>query len=267
MHSRIRGPQCLVIRMCTHLDDHTARVALSASRGRDQAPEGQGGGAATPSLPCHLGADWVSGYRWARREFHSQATRHGAAFSPHFAAFFWAPSSRTLSPPGVPLRPCGHAARVPAVLRVRHRASDSVHRQSAGQVSSATETGTHRAELCSFWAAPLVQTTDCKSLLNCLAKDASVPEDRGTALTVAPLREKCSAGVGRDSKRLGFTLVPGASAVDGRTDEIIGWSLLEKCSHIWNRSASRREYESSEAETTHRQSERSPRRLSCPNGS
>ena len=37
--------------------------------------------------------------------------------------------------------------------------------------------------------------TDCKSLFDCLAKDASVPEDRGTALTVASLREMCSAGV------------------------------------------------------------------------
>ena len=30
---------------------------------------------------------------------------------------------------------------------------------------------------------------DCKSLFDCLAMDASVPEDRGTALTVASLRE------------------------------------------------------------------------------
>ena len=45
--------------------------------------------------------------------------------------------------------------------------------------------------------------TDCKSLLDCLAEDASVPEDRGTALTVASLRERCSAGVGRDEKRPG----------------------------------------------------------------
>ena len=44
--------------------------------------------------------------------------------------------------------------------------------------------------------------TDCKSLfLDCLAKDASVPEDRGTALTVASLRGRCSAGVERDTKR------------------------------------------------------------------
>ena len=37
--------------------------------------------------------------------------------------------------------------------------------------------------------------TDCKSLFDCLDKDASVPDDRGTALTVASLRERCSAGV------------------------------------------------------------------------
>ena len=36
---------------------------------------------------------------------------------------------------------------------------------------------------------PIRVITDCKSLFDCLAKDASVPEDRGTALTVA-FREK-----------------------------------------------------------------------------
>ena len=40
---------------------------------------------------------------------------------------------------------------------------------------------------------PIRVITDCKSLCDCLAQDASVPEDRGTALTVASL---CSAGVG-----------------------------------------------------------------------
>ena len=34
---------------------------------------------------------------------------------------------------------------------------------------------------------PIRVITDCKSLFDCLAKDASVPEDRGTALTVASL--------------------------------------------------------------------------------
>ena len=43
--------------------------------------------------------------------------------------------------------------------------------------------------------------TDCKSLFDCLAKDASVPEDRRTALTVEFLRGRCSVGVGRDQKR------------------------------------------------------------------
>ena len=43
---------------------------------------------------------------------------------------------------------------------------------------------------------PIRVITDCKSLCDCLAKDASVPEDRGTALTVASLRERCSARVG-----------------------------------------------------------------------
>ena len=90
-------------------------------------------------------------------------------------------------------------------------------------------------------------------------------EDRGTALTVASLRQS----VDRSGKRHQTIFDVGAdtSAVGGRTDKIICWSLLEKCSNIWNRSASRREYESPGAETTHRQSERSSRRLSCPNGS
>ena len=47
---------------------------------------------------------------------------------------------------------------------------------------------------------PIPVITDCESLFNCLAKDASVPEDRVTALTVASLRERCSAGLGRDQK-------------------------------------------------------------------
>ena len=100
---------------------------------------------------------------------------------------------------------------------------------------------------------PIRVITDCKSLFECLAKDA--PQDRGTAWTVASLRERCSAGAGRDTKTLGFDVGAGTSAVGRRTDKIIGWSLLEKCSNLGNRSASRREY---------RQSERSSRRLSCP---
>ena len=114
-----------------------------------------------------------------------------------------------------------------------------------------------RAMLCEvlIWA---------RVLPDCLAKDASLHEDRGTALTVASLRERCSAGVGGDIKRSGLMWVPTRVQL---ANEIIGWSLLEKRSHIWNRLASRREYKSPEAETTHRQSERSSRRLSCPNGS
>ena len=41
---------------------------------------------------------------------------------------------------------------------------------------------------------------DCKSLFNCLAKDASVLEDRRMSWTVGSLRERCSVGVGRDQK-------------------------------------------------------------------
>ena len=60
--------------------------------------------------------------------------------------------------------------------------------------------------------------TDSKSLFDCLAKDASVLEERGTALTVASLRERCSAGVGRDQKRSGLMWVP-------TRDEIVWGSL------------------------------------------
>ena len=52
-----------------------------------------------PSIANSCWSSRARGCR-SRREFHSQATRHGAAFSPHFAAFFWAPSNRTLSPGG-----------------------------------------------------------------------------------------------------------------------------------------------------------------------
>ena len=50
---------------------------------------------------------------------------------------------------------------------------------------------------------PIRVITDCKSLFDCLAKDASVPEVRGTALTMASLRDRCSAGVERDEQRSG----------------------------------------------------------------
>ena len=55
---------------------------------------------------------------------------------------------------------------------------------------------------------PIRAITDCESLSDCLARDASVPEDRGTALTGASLRERCSAGVGRNPKRSGLMWVP-----------------------------------------------------------
>ena len=38
--------------------------------------------------------------------------------------------------------------------------------------------------------------------------DASVPEDRRTALTVGSLRERCAVGVGRDQSRSGPMWVP-----------------------------------------------------------
>ena len=114
---------------------------------------------------------------------------------------------------------------------------------------------------------PIRVITDCTSLFGCLAEDASVPEDRGTALTVASLRERCSAGVGRDDKRSGLMWVPDTSAVGRRTDEIICGCVLEKGFDIWNRSAPRGEYESLEQDTTHQQFERGSGCLSGTNGS
>ena len=70
---------------------------------------------------------------------------------------------------------------------------------------------------------PIRVITDCKSLFDCLAKDVSVPEDGGTALTVASLREGCSAGVGRDSKRSGLMWVPTrVQLADGLTKSSAG---------------------------------------------
>ena len=65
---------------------------------------------------------------------------------------------------------------------------------------------------------PIRVITDCKSLFDCLAKDASVPEDRGTALTVASLREWCSAGAERGIQRSGLMWVPTrVQSADGLT--------------------------------------------------
>ena len=116
---------------------------------------------------------------------------------------------------------------------------------------------------------PIRVITDCRSLFECLAKDASVPEDRGTALTVASLREWCSAGVEeRDRpKMIGTDVGADTSAVGRRTDEIICRSLLEKRCDFWNRSAPRGNYEGLEEETTHQQFERGLGRLSGANGS
>ena len=69
--------------------------------------------------------------------------------------------------------------------------------------------------------------TDYKSLFDEMAKDASVLEDRGTALTVASFRERFSAGVGRDQH------------------------------DIWNRSAPRGKYKSPEEEINYGPFERS----------
>ena len=74
---------------------------------------------------------------------------------------------------------------------------------------------------------PIRVITDCKSLFDVLAKDASVLEDRGTALTVASLRERCSPDVGRDQH------------------------------DVWNRLPPRGKYKSPEEETNYQPFERS----------
>ena len=109
--------------------------------------------------------------------------------------------------------------------------------------------------------------TDCKSLFDCLDKDASVPEDRGTALTVASLRERCFSRSVKRHEKIGFDVGADRSVVGGRTDKIIGWSLLEKRSEFGNRSGPRREHESHEEETNHQQVERGSGRLNGANGS
>ena len=75
--------------------------------------------------------------------------------------------------------------------------------------------------------------TDCRTLFDCLTKDASVLEDRAAALTVTSLRQRCSAGVGRDPKRSGLMWVPTrVQLVDWLTKSSC-WSLLEKMlSHL-----------------------------------
>ena len=55
---------------------------------------------------------------------------------------------------------------------------------------------------------PIRVPTHGKRLFDGLAKDVSVPEDQGTALTVASLRQRCSARVGTDQRRSGLMWVP-----------------------------------------------------------
>ena len=72
---------------------------------------------------------------------------------------------------------------------------------------------------------PIRVITDCGSLFDCLAKDASVPEDRGTALTVASVR-KAFGRSGRDQKRSGLMWVPTrVQLADGLTKSSAGVSL------------------------------------------
>ena len=68
-------------------------------------------------------------------------------------------------------------------------------------------------------------------------------------------------------KTIGFDVGADRSVVGGRTDKIIGWSLLEKRSEFGNRSAPRGEHESHEEETNHQQFERGSGRLNGANGS
>ena len=64
-----------------------------------------------------------------------------------------------LTPSWVPLRPCDHAARIPAVSLVRdpEAASDPVHRQAVCNSSCAAEMGTHSAPALVFVVIPQVQ--------------------------------------------------------------------------------------------------------------
>ena len=91
-------------------------------------------------------------------------------------------------------------------------------------------------------------------------------EDRGTALTVPSLRERRSAGVGRDQTRSALMWVPTrVQLADGLIKLYVGVFLRH--SDIWKRSAPRGEYESLEEETTYQQFERGSGRLSGANGS
>ena len=69
---------------------------------------------------------------------------------------------------------------------------------------------------------PIRVSTDCGSLFECLAKDASVPDDRGTALTVASVR-KVFGRSRRDQKRSGLMWVPTrVQLADGLTKSSAG---------------------------------------------
>ena len=48
---------------------------------------------------------------------------------------------------------------------------------------------------------PVVLLTDCKSLLDNLKKEGSVPDDKWVAVPVASLRGALSAGPGRDTRK------------------------------------------------------------------
>ena len=75
---------------------------------------------------------------------------------------------------------------------------------------------------------PIRVIADCKSLFDCLAKDARVQEDRGTALTVASLRERCFGRSGRDQKRSGLMWVPTrVQLADGLTKSSAGVFFFE----------------------------------------
>ena len=87
---------------------------------------------------------------------------------------------------------------------------------------------------------PIRVITESKSLFDCLTKDTSVPEDRGTALTEASLKRKVlRQELGRHGKRSGLMLGADTSAAGRRTDEIICGSLLEK-RHLGPLSSTRR---------------------------
>ena len=69
---------------------------------------------------------------------------------------------------------------------------------------------------------------DCKSLYDNMAKDASVPEDKWTAIYIGALRCGVSAGVGRSQDKAEMLRVPSRHQLaDGLTKKGLGDNLRQ----------------------------------------